>query len=605
LRVSVNVQQNAVTASAEPAKVDAIDRLIRDHWDLPRPEETAKVYILNYTDPLKVRDLLQDILGSGGGRSTSGRGAGGATGRATQPNLGGGGGSSTISQAIGDIYRIEAYPDQNKVIVLSKTKDALTYLDYIIEQIDQPSTIGLPQILELKHANAVSLADELNVLLAETGTGGGLTRPGEGLTAEGPGGFSSGGNAGTSGNAGTTGGTRAGTTSSGGAGTGGGTIEFPWQRGRARDDQTEPSSLIGKVRIVPIVRQNALAILAPVAQRHAVVELIRDFDKPGRQVLISAIIAEVTLTDDFAFGIKFSSSGLTPANPENALAGTVGFQGTKDNLFGNLFDTSVLDVNADINVLLQALSKKTNVRIIQKPRIFTADNQEAAFFDGQQIPFITNSVVNSTNNGGVTQSFDYKDVGVLLNVRPHITVQRDVDMEIKLALSAVVPGQTLFGGAILDLRQTTTKVIVKNAQTIVLSGLLKDVDSKVKTGVPLLSDIPFIGDLFRTHENSKSTSELVAFITPIVVDNPSENDSNFNKLERENLQRIAQPLKEQAKERKRLRQSIIETEKATVPLTPPENPDEDTTVPPSGDAKPPDDANHIDIDNVNGGPKHK
>src|SRR4029453_15543364 len=138
LRVSVNVQQNAVTASADPAKIDAIDKLIKDHWDLPRPDETAKVYILHYTDPLKVRDLLQDLLGQGGGgRSQAGGRTGGAGGRAGQPNIpGGGGGSSTITQAIGDIYRIEAYPDQNKVVVLSKTKDALSYLDYIIEQID-------------------------------------------------------------------------------------------------------------------------------------------------------------------------------------------------------------------------------------------------------------------------------------------------------------------------------------------------------------------------------------------------------------------------------------------------------------------------------------
>ena len=123
----------------------------------------------------------------------------------------------------------------------------------------------------------------------------------------------------------------------------------------------------------------------------------------------------------------------------------------------------------------------------------------------------------------------------------------------------------------LDLRETTTKVIVKNSQTIVLSGLLKDVDSKVKSGVPLLSDIPLIGDLFRTHENSKSTAELVAFITPIVVDNPSENDTNFNKLERENLSKMAKPLKEQAKERARLREKIITPEEGSTPNPPEED----------------------------------
>lgn len=562
LRVSVNVQQNAVTVSAEPEKIEAIRDLILNQWDLPRELETFRVYVLEHTDPIKMRDLIMNMMGGGGGGSRQ-------PGRAGQPRAGaaaGGGGAvgatggAAISEVIGDIYRVEAYPDRNSLVVMSKTKEALDYLDGFIKANDLPSTVGLPQVVELKHANAVSLADELNVLLAEAGTGGGLDRPGSGLSAEGPGGFTEGG--GGAAGAATGGGTSGrGGGPGGGGGGAAGTIEFPWQRGRARDDQSPESSLIGRVRIVPIVRQNALAVLAPVAQRQAVVELIREFDRPGRQVMISAIIAEVQLGNEFALGLRLSSSAITPGRPDNAISGTVGVEGTREGVLSRLFDTSVLDASMDVNVLIQALSERTNVRIIQEPRVFTADNEEAAFFDGQQIPFITNSVVNNQVGGGVTQSFEYKKVGVLLNVRPRITVQRDVDMEIRLALSAVVPGQTLFGGAILDLRETTTKVIVKNAQTIVLSGLLKDVDSKVSRGLPILSDIPLIGDLFRSRENSKATSELVAFITPIVVDNPSENDENFNQQERENLHRLSLPMKDQAKfqkqERERVREQMI------------------------------------------------
>ena len=537
LRVSVNVQQNSVTVSAEPEKLDAITELIEKHWDLPRSKNTFRVYTLHHTDPIKMRDLISTLLGSGGAssRNQAGRTGGAQAGRAGGQPGGGAAGGAGISEVLGDIYRVEAYPDNNTIIVLSKTQEALDYLDAFIAANDLPSTVGLPQVVELKHANAVGLADELNVLLAEAGTGSGLVRPGEGLTAEGLGGL---GSSGTDSGGATTGGDRSGTT--GGAGGGGGTIEFPWQRARPRDDQAPESSLIGKVRIVPIVRQNALAVLAPVAQRHAIVEIIRQFDRPGRQVMISAVIAEVQLTNDLALGLRFSSTPISPTFSDNAIGGSVGFAGTNENVASNLFDTSVLDVNVDLNVILQALSQKTNVRILQEPRIFTADNQEASFFHGQDIPFITQS--NTTDIGGLTQSFDYQEVGVLLNVRPRITVERDVDMEIRLMLSAVVPGQTLFGGAILDRRETNTKVIVKNAQTIVLSGLLKDLDSKVTRGIPLLSDIPWLGEVFKSHENSKSTSELVAFITPIVVDNPSENDDNFNKQERESLRDMSVPL---------------------------------------------------------------
>lgn len=555
LRVSVNVQQNSVTVSAEPEKIDAITHLIEQNWDLPRSKETFRVYTLHYTDPIKMRDLISSLLGSGGAgsRNQAGRVGGAQPGRAGQP--GGGAAGAGISEVLGDIYRVEAYPDNNTIIVLSKTQEALDYLDAFILANDLPSTVGLPQVVELKHANAVGLADELNVLLAEPGTGTGLVRPGEGLNAEGLGGVGTSGDTG-----GVTGGARSGTP--GGAGGTGGTIEFPWQRARQRDDQSPESSLIGKVRIVPIVRQNALAVLAPVAQRHAIIEIIRQFDRPGRQVMISAVIAEVQLTNDLALGLRFSSAPLSPTFSDNAIGGSVGFTGTNENVVSKLFDTSVLDVNMDLNVILQALSQKTNVRILQEPRIFTADNQEASFFHGQDIPFITNS--NTTDIGGLTQSFDYQQVGVLLNVRPRITVERDVDMEIRLMLSAVVPGQTLFGGAILDRRETNTKVIVKNAQTIVLSGLLKDVDSKVTRGVPLLADIPLLGELFKSRENSKSTSELVAFITPIVVDNPSENDENFNKKERESLRDMSVPLEDRdvKYQREHLREKMIAPKQA-------------------------------------------
>jgi type II secretion system protein D len=544
LRVSVNIHMNSVTVSAEPEKIARIAELIHEQWDLPRADETAKVYVLHHTDPLKVQELLSNLLGQGGGAR---RGGGGQTTRGgAQLAGGGGGGASSVAEAIGDIYRIEAYPDQNSVVVLSKTKDALAYLDYIIESIDQPSSVGLPQVVELKHANAVELATELNVLLAEAGTGGSLDAPERGLTGEGIGGISD--ESSTGGSEATGGGRSSG-------GTGGGTIEFPWQRGRPRDDQSEPSSLIGKVRIVPVVRQNALAILAPVAQRAAVVQLIRDFDRPGRQVMISAVIAEVELTDELALGLRFSSDELVSSVSDNSIRSGLSFDGSNEGVFGSLFDTSVLDVSADLNVLIQALRQKTNVRILQEPRVFTADNQEAIFFDGQDVPFITDS--QTTDIGGLTQSFEYKQVGVQIDVRPRITAERDVDMEVNLELSSIVPGETLFGAFILDRRETTTKVIVKNGQTIVLSGILTDSESQITRGIPLLEDIPIFGELFRSRENSHTTTELIAFITPIVVDNPSENDENFNETARERLKDLAQPLREQQKHRSDIREQIL------------------------------------------------
>jgi len=206
------------------------------------------------------------------------------------------------------------------------------------------------------------------------------------------------------------------------------------------------------------------------------------------------------------------------------------------------------------------------VRILQEPRVFTADNQEAIFFDGQDVPFITNT--NTSDISGFQQSIEPRAVGVQLDVRPRITAQRDVDMEINLILSSIVPGQIVGGNFIVDRRETTTKVIVKNGQTIVLSGILTDTESQITRGLPLLSDLPWIGDIFKSHENNKRTTELIAFITPQVVDNPSENDTNFNAAARERLRSLSLPLKEQAKQREAIRDRILAPKTPNSPVTP-------------------------------------
>ncbi len=548
LRATVNVQTNSVTVQSAADVMEQVTDLIYNYWDLPRPQGTAKVYILKYTDPLKIRDLLNNMLGGGAG---GGARPGGQTRRGGAGGAAGTGGRSGVQQVVSGIYTIEAYPDSNSLIVICKTEESLDFLDNLIYQLDQPSDIGLPILIELKHADAVRVTELLNVLLAEAGGGGGgITVPDSGLT--GGGGAGRGGQTGT-GEAGGVGGGRAGSGPTG-------VMNFPWQTGRTSEDKSPESSLIGKVRIVPVVRQNALAILAPPAHREAIRQLVEQHDRPARQVMISAIIAEVELTDALSLGLRLSSSDITSTGrDDNAFRATGNIAATEDDLFGSLFDTSILNIDFSFNAFFQALKQTNRVRILQEPRIFTADNEEANFFDGQDVPFITNTTINSL--GQPTDSFEYREVGVALNVRPHITMQRDVDMEINLELSSIVPGETLFGGFIFDRRETTTKVSVRNGQTIVLSGILRDEESEITRKVPFLGDIPLLGELFTSRDKETTRTELLAFITPTVVSNPSENDTNFNESERQRLDQLSRPLKDQSTEElldhERIRSRII------------------------------------------------
>jgi general secretion pathway protein D len=529
LRVSANTQQNSVTVVADEAILKQIRYQLDSFWDKPLPDEAVvpKVYDLKNTDPVKVANILDGLFGKGTSNRTTGGGGG-------QGGQGGNNGSSTgTSQGVGRLagqFSFQPVPDAGRLIVVAKSPDNITAIDKIIEQLDQPQTVGLPSVVELKHANAEDLAEQLNALLAADGTLAQVRRAESGLTETqaGVSPFSSS------------------TTTTDANGTNTDTVSasnlaFWWQRSRTTNETTKrnASNLIGNIRIVPVWRQNALLVVAPPEYKQSIVEMIDSLDRPGRQVLISAILASVSMDDATALGFRWSSQTITPTNGDNSVSLTNGFQGSNTGFADSLFNSSVLQSNLNLNVLLQALAEKTAVSVLSEPKIFTSDNQEATFFDGQDIPFISDS--QTTDQGNQIQSFDYKAVGIALRARPRITVNGDVDLRVNVELSSIVPGQTLFGGFIVNRRETTTQLIIKDRQTVVISGIMRQEDSDITRKVPILGDIPVLRLLFKSKEKTKTNSELLIFITPIVVNNTGENDA-LNEPYRDRLEALKQGL---------------------------------------------------------------
>ena len=561
LVVTVLPTMNSLTIRAEPEILVEIRRLITTAWDVPitKDGQPFRLYDLKYTDPIKVKDLLQALLESGGGGSSTtrrpfsaaGGAAGGANRNAGASRAGGGGGDSGADVAVSNVFRIEAYPDSGRLLVVTKTPDNFVWLDKLIKDIDQPLKAGLPISVELKHASAVEVAEILNALLAEAGSGSGIKAPNEGLT-----GIDFQGAA-----AGDAGGTGQ-TTNIGSNGSAGGTateIKFPWQTARgAGDTATEVSALVGKTRVVPNAGQNSVLVLATPEIQQAMMDIIEKLDKPGRQVMISAVLAEVVLGDQFAFGLKFGKRGdIQPLTGANAIVingqGTTPiYEGSRTGDFIGDLTSSVLSFGVDASVILQALEEQTQVRILQQPRVFTSDNQEAKFFDGADVPFQTGSTTGGTTGGGTTSSFDQIAVGIGLNVRPRITKDLNVAMQIEILLSnvdtttrtVVTPGNN----PTIQRRQTNTSVVIKNGQTIVISGIRKETENKVKTKVPLLGDVPVLDWVFSSTEKVSAATELVLFVTPIVVENPDGNDSNFNVQEIERLRALQKPMDSKTEE---------------------------------------------------------
>lgn len=551
LVVTVLPATNSMTIRAEPSIMKEIESLIAV-LDAPSSETTGgifRLYDLKYTDPLKVQTVLQSLLEGGGGSSARRTGGGGGnTGASRVQGLGGGGGggSSGADVAIANIFRIEAYPDSNRLIVVSKTPDNFKWLDELIAEIDRPLQAGMPKNIPLKHASAVELAEILNALLAQSGSTASIRAPQEGLSgidfnvASGGANGSSNTNGFTSGN----------TNLPGGAGGSSGGIQFPWQSGRgAGDTATEVSALVGKSRVVPNAGMNSLLILAPPEIQESLATIVHDLDQPGRQVMISVVLAEVQLGDDFQLGIKWGQ-GVGPVNPNNAVVIGTTFDGEKSEIFPPDLNKSIFAFGIDANVILQALSEETSVRILQQPRVFTSDNKEAKFFQGQDVPFQSSSLSDLNTGGGVNATFDQIPVGIGLNVRPRITKDRNVNMEIEVLLSNinVTSPEGVGGNPIVDRRQTNTTVTVKNNQTIVLSGIRKETENKIKSKMPLLGDIPVLDWVFANTSETKAVTELLVFVTPTVVDNPDENDSNYNAGERIRLRELAKPIADMSKE---------------------------------------------------------
>lgn len=489
LRVTANTQQNSVTVLAEPAVLEQIRRQIVSVWDQPLPEEAVipKIYDLQHSDPIKVRDLLEGLFGSASTEQ-----------------------QSQASQGVGRLrgqFSFEAIPEASRLVVVAKSPDNMFVIDQIIEGIDQPQHAGLPELVELKHASAEELSEQLNSLLAEEGTLAQIRRAESGLSER---------------SASSSPFAEESTAATGQDQIAPDTMTFWWQRARPPASNRGASNLVGRIRLVPVWRQNAVMVLSPPEYRSSVVELIRDLDRPGRQVLIKAVIAEISLEDATSLGLRWSNQPIQTNLSDNVFNLGTTTTAQETNFLGNLFDTSVLDATVNLNILLQALAQTTAINILSEPRIFTSDNQEAEFFDGQDIPFVTDT--QTTDSGNVIESFDYRAVGIQLRVRPRITVNRDVDLRVNLELSSIQPQATLFGGFIVDRRETTTQLIVRDGQTIVISGILRSEDSNVLRKVPLLGDIPLLGLLFQSTDKVIRNTELVAFITPVVVDNEVDLD---------------------------------------------------------------------------------
>lgn len=265
----------------------------------------------------------------------------------------------------------------------------------------------------------------------------------------------------------------------------------------------------GTAAIVTDEAKNALIIRASEAEYRSIESVVRQMDVPINQVLIEAMIAEVSLNDSLKYGVEWFFE-----NYEQ----TYGFgpSGTPSARFpGFAFTYSVPDVKIAIN----ALAALTSVNVISSPKVMTLDNEPATLQVGDQVPIITQTARSIDDAGApIVNTVQLRDTGIILSVTPRVSNAGDVVLEVSQEVSDVVPTTTSgIDSPTIRQRKISTAVAVRNGETVALGGLMRETSTTSRDGVPVLKDVPLIGEVFSSNSRATEKTELLIFITPRVV----------------------------------------------------------------------------------------
>jgi len=357
---------------------------------------------------------------------------------------------------------------------------------------------------------------------AEQLTIGGGRAPGGGTTGFGGQG-STAGLGGGGGGAGTTTGLGGGAATAGAAGGLGTAIPSATPAPEAALPATEPLSTEtgpapeNRIRIIANRRNNALLIYATPSEYAVIEGMLRKIDIIPLQVLIEATIAEVDLNDALQYGTQFFFKADHVANTLGPPSIT-GFPKLTDLAFPSNSPYFILSKMP--NFALAALSSVTKVKVLSSPQVMVLDNEPARLQVGQQVPVLTGTATSTiTTTAPIVNSVDYHSTGVIMQVTPRVNSGGLVTLDIAQEVSDVAAQatNTISGSPTFNDQIFRTRVAVQDGQTVGMAGLIRDNLSEGNSGIPLIKDIPIIGTLFSTQNNSRARTELLVLITPHVV----------------------------------------------------------------------------------------
>ena len=548
---------------------------VKNLIDIPAPEKKSEFITLAQANADRVVELITTILEK---REEGASGGGGkaATGQPAQPGIpglpGAQGGSAGVtisggkSGFAGDIQLI-ADTRTNRILVIASPFD-FAAIKALIQQFDIAVELTDPYEHSLNYVAATDMLQILGDMLMEEGDeGGDGAAGGSQSTGKVSGGIGAGG--------GVTGGAAGSSSSS----------------GKKADVLTEPgeeqaaeSLIVGKTKLIADNRANSILVIGQPEAKDKVKAILTKLDKKPMQVYLATVIGQLTLNnqDEFAANIlqkyiggpqtgaasvaggrpsagKFNygttvygtdtsgnyidqtQSGTTPVEKQAAQQMKNIAQMATGALPGMQIATFIL---GSIDLYIYALTATNRFRIASRPAVFTANNKKATIYSGKKIAVPTSTVTTLGGGGSATatsgsqqSNIQYQDVVLKIEVVPLINSAKEISLQIVQTNDNIAPGQSqnVGGGvAVPDIltQELNTTVIVPDRATILLGGLVTQDDAKSVAGVPFLSTIPLMGNLFKNTGDTTNRQELVVMIQPTVVQNNSELDE-ASKTERD------------------------------------------------------------------------
>lgn len=440
---------------------------------------------------------------------------------------------------------IVSIPNNNTLILRDYSENVKRMLE-VIEKLDTVSELNMkPEVIPIKYALA---SDIQQVLGSLTASGAGVS---VGRSTRGANTTSTGYQPGAPGQRGITGqpnpqpGVLQGQSPMGSAGT---TGQSAFQRnlssivGRLASGAGD-FQVIGAAKIIADDRTNSLLIFANDQDMVMIKEIIKQLDVVLSQVLIEAIVMEVSLDDSKTLGVSWLSqpqksgnfigagglnNGQTFLDPKNFITsvGTnIDSEATPVGI-GNLPSgfSYFAKIGDEFDVALSAIANDNRVNVLSRPRIQTSHAVPATLFIGDTVPYITGTSYGDFGSsiGGARSQYQEKRVGITLDVLPLINPDGLVVMDIQQNIQQLGPNQTIDGNPVPTTteRSASAKVAVRDRETIILGGFISSSKSKSKSGIPYLKDIPILGAAFRSSTDSNKRVELIILMRPTVLPTP-------------------------------------------------------------------------------------